>query len=286
VYLSDYLVVVRGGGGVGTGIAHRLVRSGFTVIVTELAQPLAVRRAASFAEAVYSGQVTVEGVTARLADDAMLGLAFTVVGEVPVLVDMADDVVARMRPAIVVDARLANANLGTHREDANLVIGLGPGFTAGKDCHALVAIRRGRHLGRVYWEGGAEPDGGQRLAGAEHQRVLRAPVEGVFEARKNIGDPVQPGDILGSVDGQPIAAPLAGVLRGLLHDNVPVTTGMKVADVDPRGTREQCFLISAKARSIGGGVLEAALAGMDLWRRGAEEEWAADPPQDWLAGSA
>jgi xanthine dehydrogenase accessory factor len=274
VYLSDYLVVVRGGGDLGTGVAHRLVRSGFTVLVTELAQPLAVRRAVSFAEAVYSGQVTVEGVTARLADDAMLGLAFTVLGEVPVIVDVADDVLARMRPAIVVDARLAKRNLGTRREDAQLVVGLGPGFTAGQDCHVVVETNRGPNLGRVYWTGSAEPDTGQPepVQGKAGQRVLRAPAEGEFQGYRAIGDLVQPGEVLASVGGQPIAAPFAGVLRGMLHDGVPVTAGMKVGDVDPRGLREYCFLISDKARSIGGGVLEAALAGMDLWRSEADAE--------------
>jgi xanthine dehydrogenase accessory factor len=268
VHLSDFLVVVRGGGDLGTGVAHRLVRAGFTVMVTELAQPLAVRRAVSFAEAVYSGHITVEGVTARLADDAMLGIAYTVIGEVPVIVDLADDVVSRLRPAVVVDARLAKRNLGTRLDDAPLVIGLGPGFAAGQDCHAVVETNRGQNLGRVYWEGSAEPDTGQPepVRGQAGQRVLRAPAEGVFQGHKAIGDLAQPGEVLAGVEGQAIVAPFAGVVRGLLHDGVPVTPGMKVGDLDPRGVREYCFLISDKARAIGGGVLEAALAGMDLWR--------------------
>ena len=176
--LSDYLVVVRGGGDLGTGVAHRLLRSGFTVLVTELAQPLALRRAVSFAEAVYAGQSIVEGVTARLVDDAMLGMARTVLGEVPVVVDAAEDVVERMRPPIVVDARLAKRNLGTRREDAQLVIGLGPGFTAGQDCHAVVETNRGHNLGRVYWEGSAEPDTGQPGAGGGIGRPARVAAPG------------------------------------------------------------------------------------------------------------
>ncbi len=265
--LADTLVVVRGGGDLGTGVAHRLVRSGFTVIVTELAQPLAVRRAVSFAEAVYRGSITVEGVTARLADDPMLGMAYSAVGEVPVIVDLADDVVERMRPAVVVDARLAKRNLGTRREDAPLVIGLGPGFTAGQDCHAVVETNRGHNLGRVYWDGCAEADTGQPepVRGQAGQRVLRAPADGVFQGHKTIGDLVQPGEVLASVEGQTIVAAFAGVVRGLLHDSVPVAAGMKVGDLDPRGIREYCYLISDKARAVGGGVLEAMLGGMDLW---------------------
>jgi xanthine dehydrogenase accessory factor len=276
VYLSDYLVVVRGGGGLGTAVAHRLLRSGFTVLVTELAQPLAVRRGAAFAEAVYRGQAQVEGVTARLANDAMLGMAFTVVGELPVLVDMADDVLARMRPAIAVDARPAGAQPVTRREDARLVIGLGPGFTAGQDCHVVIETRAGSHLGRVYWDSDAAPANVLPRPDEAGSRLLWAPVEGIFTGHKTIGDTVLAGEDLGSVEGQPLAAPFTGVLRGLLHDGVPVAAGLKVAELDPTIAREQCFLISPAARSVAGGVLEATLAGMDLWRREDEGRLAED----------
>ena len=266
MYLSDYLVVVRGGGGLGTGVAHRLARSGFTVIVTELAQPLALRRGATFAEAVYRGQVEVEGIIARLANDAMLGLAFTVVGELPVVVDLADDVVARMRPAIVVDTRPAGAAQSTRRDDAQLVIGLGPDWTAGQDCHVVVETRRGPDLGRVYWDGDVVLNHDPASPAASFQSVVDAPFEGIFAGQAGIGDTVLAGEVLGSIDGQPLAAPFSGVLRGLLHDGVPVTAGMKVAELDPTINRDQCFFISPTARAIAGGVLEAVLAGIDLWR--------------------
>jgi xanthine dehydrogenase accessory factor len=221
----------------------------------------------SFGEAVYSGAITVEGVTARRADDPMIGMAYTALDEIPVVIDEAGEVLERMRPPIVVDARLAKQNLGTRLHDAPLVIGLGPGFTAGRDCRVVVETNRGHNLGRVYWEGTAEADTGQPepVRGFTGERVLRAPAEGVFQARRAIGDLVQPGEVLGLIGDVPVAAQFAGVVRGLLHDGVTVTTGLKVGDLDPRGVREYSFLISDKARSIAGGVLEAMLAGMDLW---------------------
>jgi xanthine dehydrogenase accessory factor len=197
----------------------------------------------------------------------MLGLAFTVVGELPVVVDMADDVVARMRPALVVDARQAGARLGTRREEADLVIGLGPGFAAGRDCHVVVETRLGPDLGQVFWE--AEP-----LAEAEAPDMraagpvlLRAPADGTFAPVAAIGDDVQAGTILGTLDGRPLAAPMGGVLRGLLHAGVPAAAGQPVAEIDATIRPEDCFLISPAARAVAGGVLEAALAGLDLWRR-------------------
>jgi xanthine dehydrogenase accessory factor len=227
-----------------------------------------VRRTVSFAEAVYAGSISVEGVTARLVDDPMLGMVNTISGEVPVVVDDDASLIPRMRPSIVVDARLAKRRLDTAFANAPLVVALGPGYVAGQDCHAVVETNRGHNLGRVYWHGSAEADTGQPepVLGVAGQRVLRAPADGVFIGRRQIGDQVAAGDILAEVGGQPILAPFDGVLRGLLHDGLNVTAGLKVGDVDPRGMREYCFAISDKARSIGGGVLEAVLTGMPLWR--------------------
>lgn len=264
---SDFFILIRGGGDIATGVAHRLHRAGFTVMVTELPQPLAVRRAVSFAEAVYSERVTVEGVTAHLAPDLMAGTAYTVLGEIAVIVDADDTVIKQIRPSIVIDARMAKRNLGTRLADAPLVIALGPGFSAGEDCHAVVETNRGHNLGRVYWEGSAEPDTGkpEAIHGFVGERVLRASRDGVFKGRLEIGDLVKKGQGIAEVDGNPIEAQFDGVLRGLLHDGLRVTAGMKVGDLDPRSVREYCFLISDKARSVGGGVLEAIFTGIRRW---------------------
>jgi xanthine dehydrogenase accessory factor len=266
--LFDQIILLRGGGDLASGVAHRLHRAGFSVVITELAQPLCVRRAVSFAEAVYAGVITVEGVTARLVAEAEAARMALAAHEIPVLVDPQGGALAELRPAVVVDARLAKRNLGTTLADAPLVIGLGPGFTAGMDCHAVVETNRGHNLGRVYWRGGAEPDTGQPepVRGFSVDRVLRAPRAGTFTGRRQIGDRVSAGDVLAEVDGAPLVAPFAGVLRGLLHDGLAVTSSLKVGDLDPRGVREHCFTISDKARSVGGGVLEAVLYGLRTTR--------------------
>jgi xanthine dehydrogenase accessory factor len=273
-HLSDTLVVIRGGGDLATGVAHRLHRAGFTVMVTELPQPLCVRRAVSFAEAVYAGAITVEGVTARLAPDPASGMVYAVMNEVPVVVDRDNTALRQMRPPIVVDARMAKRPLDTALSDARLVIGLGPGFTAGLDCHAVIETNRGHHLGRVLWSGGAEPDTGvpEAVRGFNVERVLRAPRAGVITGRKQIGEAVRVGEVIAQVERVPIIAQFDGVLRGLLHDGVPVTAGMKVGDLDPRGVREHCFTISDKARAVAGGVLEAIFT--------AQRQWLPEPPAE------
>jgi xanthine dehydrogenase accessory factor len=218
----------------------------------------------AFASAVYEGTATVEGIVARRLPLARGEIeAAWDRGEVPVLVDPEGLAVkARsVRPDVVVDAILAKRNTGTRITDAPAVIALGPGFTAGADCHAVIETERGHYLGRVIWEGQARPDTGVpgRVGGQSTRRVLRAPAGGTFQGMCCIGDLVGEGETVATAAGVPVVTPFDGVLRGLLHDGVPVRAGMKVGDVDPRGVPDYCFTISDKARAIGGAVLEAIL---------------------------
>lgn len=260
VVVFEHLVVVKGAGDLATGVAYRLVRSGFPVVMTELAQPRVVRRTVAFAQAVFDGIATVEGVTARrVAIAQAIGVAWE--GDVAIIVDPQAEVVPALRPGVVVDAIMAKRNTGTRRTDAPVVVALGPGFSAGLDVHAIVETNRGHRLGRVILDGEAEPDTGipAPVNGHAADRVLRAPRDGVFAAAAGIGDRVAAGDVLGHVGGEPVLAPFDGCLRGLIHDGVTVHAAMKIGDVDPRATREHCFTISDKALSIGGGALEAVL---------------------------
>ncbi len=259
--LNEILVLMKGAGDLATGVAYRLHRVGMQVVMTEVAQPTAIRRAVAFAEAVYQGGVVVEGIRARLVDGpqaARLALAEAVV---PVLIDPEAGVAGELRPLAVIDARMAKRNLGTRQEEARVVVGLGPGFVAGRDVHAVVETLRGHTLGRVILAGEAAPNTGVpgRVGGETERRILRAPTEGVFQAPRQIGDGVVEGAVVAQVAGEPVRAHLSGVLRGILHDGLAVRRGMKVGDVDSRGVRDDCFTISDKALAVGGGVLEAIL---------------------------
>lgn len=263
--LSRILVLIKGAGDLASGVAARLYRCGFQVVMTELPQPLLVRRPVCFGEAVYEGEVAVEGIVARRVADVPAARRALADGAIPVLVDPPAACRAELAPQVLVDGIMAKRNTGTSRADAALVIALGPGFTAGADCHAVIETQRGHWLGRVYWRGAAAPDSGVpgEVGGmATPARVLRAPADGVVEARAAIGERVEAGQIVAEVAGVAVRAGCAGVLRGLIHPGVYVTAGMKVGDVDPRGERDHCFAISDKSLAIAGGVLEAILAKM------------------------
>lgn len=255
------LVLMRGAGDLATGTALRLHRAGFPLILTELPQPTAVRRTVAFSDAVYHGTATVEDVTARLCRSEAEVRAALRRGEPAVVVDPAAESRAVYRPDVFVDAALAKRNLGTHITDAPLVIALGPGFTAGTDCHCVVETMRGHTLGRCIYEGSALPNTGVpgNVGGYTKERVLYTPAAGVFHARVPIGTMVAAGDVVAEVGGMPVRTEIAGCLRGILPDGISVPAGMKAGDVDPRCAREHCFTASDKALSIGGGVLEAIL---------------------------
>jgi len=259
--LESMLVLVIGGGDLGTGTAHRLHRAGFKVVVSELPQPSVIRRAVAFASAVYDGRIEVEGVEARLAEDKEEIQSLLKQGIVSVIVDPEGKARSFLNPDVIVDARLAKRNLDTAITDAPIVIGLGPGFTAAQDVHAVVETNRGHHLGRVILQGGAEPD--TQVPGLVHgygrERVLWAPCAGRFRSDAQIGQAVEAGQAVAWVAEQPVQASISGVLRGLLHNGLLVRKGQKVGDIDPRGVTEYCFTISDKARAIGGAVLEAIL---------------------------
>jgi xanthine dehydrogenase accessory factor len=230
--------------------------------MTELPAPLAVRRTVAFAEAVYAGHTTVEGMVARRVNDAAEALAVAREGDIALLVDPQATSVRTLRPLVLVDAIMAKHNTGSRISDAPVVIALGPGFVAGQDCQAVVETNRGHWLGRVYWHGAAQPDTGVAapIAGYSAERVLRAPDDGIVEAVCEIGDSVRAGQPIAAVAGQSVLAPFDGVLRGLIRPGMRVSAGQKIGDVDPRAEREHCFTISDKSLAIGGGALEAVLA--------------------------
>lgn len=254
-------VLIRGAGDLASGIALRLHRSGMEVAMTDIAAPTAIRRTVAFSQAIVAGEWTVEDVTAVRCETAAEARRLMAAGRIPVFVDPECRIRYELRPDALVDAILAKRNLGTTLQDAPVVIGVGPGFTAGVDCHAAVETMRGHTLGRVIYEGSPLPNTNipGLIGGFAGERVLRAPADGVFTATRAIGDMVEAGDTVGTVAGKPMVCTIGGVLRGLLADGVVTFAGMKAGDVDPRGVREYCFTVSDKALAIGGGVLEAIL---------------------------
>lgn len=270
----ENLVIVRGGGDISTGTIYKLYKCGFRVLVLEVQYPSAIRRNVAFSEAVYEGKQQVEDVTCYLAADIGEAVRMMKSGKLVMLVDPKGESIERLKPLAVVDAILAKKNLGTKKEMAEIVIGLGPGFTAGMqeeaDVHAVIETMRGHSLGRVIYEGTAIANTGipAVVGGYGKERVIKSLAKGILRNRKQIADIVKKGDVVAVIQKEndpateiPVLASIDGILRGMIRDGYPVTEGFKIADIDPRiGELENCFTISDKARCIAGGVVEAILS--------------------------
>jgi len=260
------LILVRGGGDLASGVALRLHRAGLNVAITEMPQPLAVRLSVSFAAAIYENQASVEETTARVVNDPADTLKILNVlskQQIPVLIDPNCSTAKTLNPLAIVDGRMLKRPPEALSHRALLYLGLGPGFTAPLNCHAVIETQRGHMLGRVIWEGSSlddtsKPEGDPR-------RVLRAPQGGVILNHKKIGDHCEPNELIAEILSESedrkseVVSPFKGVLRGLIHTGLAVTSGMKIGDLDPRDDARLCHFVSEKALAIGGGVMEALL---------------------------
>ena len=276
IMLKNKFILVKGAGDFASGSIRRLHLAGAKIICTELAQPLTIRRKVAFSEAIYAGEHTVDGVTGIRAKPEEIDQYFND-NKIPIIIDPETRIKNSHKFDIIIDARMAKRNLDTNISEAPIVIGLGPGFEAGYDCHAVVETLAGRNLGRVIYKGKAAENTGVPTptdvapccAGFEpypcspsfdvNSLVLRAPDDGKLSSLKEIGDLVNDGDIIGKVHDLEVKATVGGVLRGLIHDGVQVTKGLKIGDIDPSGELSRVTQVSEKANAIAGGVLEACL---------------------------
>lgn len=260
--LNEIIIAVKGAGEMASAVAWRLFMSNFRkILMLETDHPLAVRREVSFCEAVHEGEKEVEQVRAVRVQQPDAIKRCWEKNEIALAVDPQWQTLKAIQPEVIVDAVLAKKNLGTRMNHAPMVIGVGPGFYAGKDVHLVIETNRGHNLGKIITSGEAELNTGipGAIGGFTEERVLRAPGVGKFQSVRNIGDCVNENEIVGSVAGVEVRALIAGVLRGLIRPNSQVTQGLKIGDIDPRGEVSYCFTISDKARAIAGSVLEAIL---------------------------
>ena len=264
--MSNNLVIVRGGGDIASGTIMKLYKCGYSVLSLEIPSPSSIRRNVSFSEAVYEGSQTVEDVTCYLAKDINEAKSFLSEGKLTMLVDPECNCLHEFKPIALVDAILAKKNLGTKKDMAAITIALGPGFNAGIDVDAVIETMRGHSLGRVIYEGEAIKNTGVpgTIAGFDKERVIHSPANGILKNLHHITDLVNKGQVIANIEGEdgitPVYATIDGLLRGLIRDGYPVTTGFKIADIDPRiDEYNNCFTISDKARCIAGGVLEAIM---------------------------
>lgn len=256
---------IKGAGDIASGIAVRLHHCGMQIIMTEIDRPTMVRRTVSFANCIYEtdGIMEIEGIKAELVDTKEQMERSLRDDKIAVVQDSEGKYREWYEPDVIVDAILAKKNLGTFFSEASLVIGVGPGFHAGTDCHYVVETKRGHELGRVIEFGEAIPNTGipGEIGGFSKERLIKSTIAGVFKPCVNIGDIVKKGDVVAYVEKEPLYAQMDGMVRGMLSEGLTVSQNMKCGDIDSSYETRYCHTVSDKARAVGGGVLEAILRG-------------------------
>jgi xanthine dehydrogenase accessory factor len=254
-------ILIRGSGDIGSAVAHLLFKASKHITLHDSPQPAATRRKMAFTDAVFDGNAWLEGIEARRVDD--LELLESILAErifIPLLVCNFDTLLQFLQPRVLIDARMHK-----HQEPENqigmasLTIGLGPNFRAGENVHLAIETGRGEHLGQVISQGSTHPLQGEpvTLGGHARDRYVYAPVDGLFHTNYQIGDTVNKGQLVATLDATSLRAPLNGILRGLTHTGVFVTAKTKIIEIDPRGAEAQISGIATRPARIAQGVLEA-----------------------------
>jgi len=257
--LNKYKVLIRGAGEMASAVGVVLHRVGFSVIMTELPIPLAIRRTVCFSDAMLNGTAEVEGIQSIQADyNNYIGILSN--ENIPVIEDSIE-LITQIKPETYVDARLLKYTVQDRRSLAEFIVGLGPGFTVGVNCSAIIETMRGHNLGRVIWDGSASSNTGVpgKIGGESARRVIYSPGAGNIEWLVDFGDIVEQNQVLGTIGEIEIKSHISGIVRGLISPKVNTTKGMKIADVDPRGEEVDYTTVSDKARCVGRGVLEAIM---------------------------
>ncbi|MBI2332701.1 MAG: EF2563 family selenium-dependent molybdenum hydroxylase system protein [Chloroflexi bacterium] len=256
----DLRILVRGTNDVASAVAHRLFQAGYAVVMHEDSNPTVTRRRMAFADAIFDGETTLDGVQARRVESLNLRGVLLSPAFIPVMVSDLSRLVKKLRPQVLVDARMQKHKKTARQFHlASLVIGLGPNFVAGFNVHLAVETARGDDLGRVITIGKTKDLEGEPISmeGYGRDRYVYAPVAGKFSTSHEIGDAVLKGQEIAAINSTPLYAPISGVIRGITHTEVPVSLRTKVIEIDPRGKRAQVSGIGERPAQIAEGVLSA-----------------------------
>ncbi|MGL5348453.1 MAG: selenium-dependent molybdenum cofactor biosynthesis protein YqeB [Peptostreptococcaceae bacterium] len=263
----ENIVVVRGAGDLASGIINRLSKCGYKVVALEIDRPMAIRRKVSYSEAVYEGEVCIEGIECKFCEDIQAIKNTLNQNKVALVIDEKGKYIEKLKPSILIDSILAKKNLGTNKDMANLTIALGPGFIAGTDADFVIETMRGHNLGRIITKGEAKKNTGipGSINGVSKDRVVYSEVAGKIKNLSEIGDIVKQGQVLAYITDNnenrtEVKATIDGILRGIIRDGSQIPKKLKILDIDPRlDELENCYTISDKARCLAGSVLEVIL---------------------------
>jgi len=253
-------VLVLGGGDVGSAVACLLFRCGMQAVIAERPGSAHARRGMAFTDALFDGQARLDGICARHVADAGAVEQCWRSGEcIPVVTLPESLLTAAIHFDVAVDATMRREAMRRDlRGMASFVVGLGPGYEPGVNCHVAIETQWGPEMGRVLRDHGtaARAGGPHPLDGIRRERFVVSEGPGLWRTAAVLGQLVNAGDLIGHIGDCPVNAPISGHLRGVTRDGLEVRAGQRLIEVDPRAEPEVEGL-GERPRAIARGVAEA-----------------------------
>lgn len=258
------VALILGTNEIASAVAVHLWRAGFASVLSHDPHPPVIRRAMAFHDVLYGETVAIAGVGAEpIEEGGHIGFFGRREPRIGVTRLGFSDLYPHTRFALLADARM---NKHAVKPDLRLLtplaIGLGPGFSVGGNCDVAIETRPARN-GTVLGAGATDAADGRsaRLGEAGGERFARADRPGRWRTALEIGTRLFRGVTVGLLDGVPVAAPIDGVLRGVVRDGTEVPEGVKLLEIDPRGRRRASWTgIDERGAAIADAVVRAARA--------------------------
>ncbi|WP_407175778.1 xanthine dehydrogenase [Bradyrhizobium sp. STM 3562] len=262
--------VILGTNEIASAIAVQLARAGDCVLLSYDPDRPVLRRKMAFHDALFAGSAQVEDVLGERVDDRIQVLkaarehgsrrASVLVSRLGIF-----DLLPIAPIDVLIDARLQKRAVSPDlRRLAALSIGVGPGFSASSNCDVAVETRPGK-IGLADQDSWTEaPDGiASRLGERGAERFVYSKIAGRWQTSAEIGTPIYKGLVIGHLSGMPVAAPLDGMLRGIVRDGTEVPSGVKLLEVDARGPLARWTGIDNRGRAIANATLNAICRGAE-----------------------
>jgi xanthine dehydrogenase accessory factor len=251
------LAVILGTNEIASAVAVHMNRIGWACVLSHDPFPPVIRRQMAFHDCLYGEPITLEEVAGERADSTIeLVEILDYTTKVAVTPLQFHDLVAIRTAHALIDARMQKYRATPDlRHLAKVAVGLGPNFAVGRNCDVAIETKPSQ-AGLIIQEGATEPADHvpNRLGDVGEERFSYSRKPGLWHSAVDIGVRVFKDFVVGHLDGEPVTAPLDGVLRGVARDGLQIPAGVKLLEIDPRGRSAKWTGIDERSALVASGV--------------------------------
>jgi xanthine dehydrogenase accessory factor len=251
--------VILGTNEIASAVAVYMHRAGWHTVLSHDPYPPVIRRRMAFHDALFGERAEVDGLPGLCAETTIEAAALLKAGDCVVVTRLGLlDLIPLSTIHVLIDARMHKGDtVADLRHLASLTVGLGPGFAVARNCDIAIETLPSKN-GTILYSGRTEAADGQprALGAAGAERFVYSGTKGRWHSALDIGAHVFEDFPAGLLDGVAIAAPLDGVVRGIVRDGSEVPAGVKLLEIDSR-RRPSWTGIDDRGRAIARATMHA-----------------------------